>query len=301
MTCVILTYNEETHIERAIASVRGVADDILVIDSFSTDRTVTLAQAAGARVLQHAFVNHAAQFNWGLDNGDIRTSWIFRLDADEYIGADLASRMRDELAAMPSDVAGVLLSRRHIWMGRWVRHGGRYPLHMLRIWRNGQGRVENRWMDEHVIVEGGRTVHMQGEFADACERDITFFVTKHNGYATREAFEVLNTNYGLITLGAEDSDKLSRQAKMKRFIKKNIYSRIPFGIGPIFYFLFRYIVQLGFLDGRSGFIYHFMQGLWYRLLVESKVYEFELSLKDCPDNAARIARLQDLTGLRFMA
>lgn len=300
ITAVILTHNEDMHIARAVASARQICSDVVVIDSFSTDRTVELAEAAGARVLQNPWVNYARQFQWGLDNGGVETRWVLRLDADELIGSDLAARINAQLPGIAADVAGVTFDRRHIFMGRWIRHGGRYPLRLLRLWRTGQGEVEDRWMDEHVLVSGGRTVHMKGEFDDASLRDIAFFVTKHNGYAAREAIDVLDQRYNLFgrvdDLTAQNS---GWQAGFKRFVKQKIYNRLPFGTGPFCYFLFRYFLQLGFLDGRSGLIYHFMQGFWYRFLVDIKLVELEAAIAGLTTREERIAVLAKATGLKL--
>jgi glycosyltransferase involved in cell wall biosynthesis len=300
LAVLILTYNEAIHIERAISSVRGIARDILVVDSFSTDSTVELARCAGARVIQNKFVNQSKQFQWGLDNGDIGTTWIMRLDADEIIEPDLVAEITRDLPGMPETVVGVNFNRKHIFMGRWVRHGGRFPLRLLRLWRRGKGRVEDRWMDEHIVVWGGSTVTMKGGFSDANENDLTFFTEKHNKYATREAVEVLSQRYGLLPRDeAFNAQAVSRQAGIKRWVKESIYNRLPFWVGPLGYFLYRYFLQLGFLDGRSGLIYHFLQGFWYRFLVGAKVEEFEAKIADCTSNEERRERLALLTGLKI--
>lgn len=298
MAVLILTFNEARHIERAIESIRSIAREVVVVDSFSTDDTVERARRAGARVLQNRFVNYSKQFQWGLDNAGIQTEWIMRLDADEVIEPDLVARIAQDLPRQGADVAGINIDRKHIFMGRWVRHGGRYPLRLLRIWRTKQGRIEDRWMDEHIVVWGGRTVTFPGGFADMNMNDLTFFTDKHNKYATREAIDKLSQRYGLFERDeAFSSDAVSRQAGMKRWMKESVYNRLPFWVGPTGYFLYRYIFQLGFLDGRSGLIYHFLQGFWYRFLVEAKVVELEAEIADCTTNAQRTARLQQLTGL----
>jgi glycosyltransferase involved in cell wall biosynthesis len=300
ITTVILTFNEEMHIERAIVSAKAVSRDVLVVDSYSTDRTVELAKAAGARVIQNEWINYSRQFQFALDNGAIDTAWTLRLDADELIGQDLAVRINERITTMPSTVAGVVFNRRHIWMGSWVRHGGRFPLLLLRLWRTGQGKVEDRWMDEHVIVEGGHTIKMDGEFADSSLRDLSFFVSKHNGYAAREAIDVLNQRYTLFDRPDEITAQNSGwQASLKRIAKERIYNNLPFGVGPLMYFLYRYFIQLGFLDGKSGLIYHFMQGFWYRFLVESKVYECEQAMRSCATREERLAVLTQVTGLKL--
>lgn len=298
LAVVILTFNEERHLARALASIAGIAAEVFVIDSFSTDKTVEIARAHGAAVLQNKFINYAKQFQWGLDHAPITASWIMRLDADEIIEADLADKIRNELPALPADVAGVNLKRKHIFLGRWIRHGGRYPLLLLRIWRRGLGRIEDRWMDEHIILQGGRTVTFEGGFADHNLNDLTFFTDKHNKYATREAIDVINQRRGLfqrdVDLIAEEG---SRQAAIKRWVKEKLYNRIPYQVSTPAYFLYRQIVQLGFLDGKEGLVYHGLQGFWYRFLVGAKVQELEAAIAHIDDPAKVRAELRRITGL----
>jgi len=302
ITAIILTYNEAIHLERAIRSIHPFARQILVVDSGSTDGTAEIAQRLGAEVHTHAFVNQARQFQWALDSLDIRGEWLLRLDADEIIEPDLAQAIADRLPQLPADVVGVKLKRKHIFMGRWVRHGGRYPLVMLRLWRHGHGRVEDRWMDEHVVVWGGRTVTFDGGFADHNLHDLSYFTDKHNKYATREAIEVLNQRLGLFARDeALNAHSASFQASFKRRVKERLYNRIPFTVSAPLYFLWRYVIQLGFLDGRSGLVYHFLQGGWYRFLVGAKVMELERAVAHLHDKAAICAELSRLTGHRLVA
>ena len=237
LAVVILTFNEEKHIERALASVHGMAKEIFVIDSFSTDATVELAHAKGAVVLQNTFVNQARQFQWALDNAPVNADWIMRLDADEIIEPDLAAEIAAKLPVLPRDVAGINLNRKTIFLGRWIKHGGRYPMYLLRIWRRGQGRIEDRWMDEHMIVEGGRIVNFKGGFADHNLNDLTAWTAKHNHYATRFAIDALNNAYGLF-----DSDPALlaqsglSQAGIKRRLKTGVFDKIPFWLGAPAYF-----------------------------------------------------------------
>lgn len=302
ITAIILTYNESRHIARAIRSVQAFAGQICVVDSGSTDGTTDIAENLGAEIVTHAFVNQAKQFQWALDTLDIKGQWVLRLDADEIIEPDLAREIAEELPRLPADVVGIHLKRKHIFMDRWVRHGGRYPLVMLRLWRHGHGRVEDRWMDEHVVVRGGRTVSFNGGFADHNLNDLTYFTTKHNQYATREAIEVLNQRLGLF--GRDEglnARSASPQAAVKRWIKERLYNRIPFTVSATLYFLWRYIFQLGFLDGRSGLVYHFLQGYWYRFLVGARVMELERAVAQLDDKAAICAELSRLTGHKLVA
>lgn len=297
---VILTYNEEIHIARAIGSVASFAKEIFVIDSYSRDRTAQIARELGAQVLQHEFVNYAKQFQWAIDHAPIGAGWVFRLDADEIVSDDLADEIQTRLAGLPANVVGVNLKRRHIFLGRWIRHGGRYPLVLLRIFRNGHARVENRWMDEHMIVEGGEVLTFANDFADVNLNGLSFFTAKHNAYASREAIDVLNAKYGL-SAGAEalSASSTGFQAMMKRRIKERIYNKMPFWAGPTLYFAYRLIVQRGFLDGKEGLIYHVLQGFWYRFLVGAKLTEFERGLSGLNTVAARVEALERITGYKL--
>jgi glycosyltransferase involved in cell wall biosynthesis len=300
LSVVILTYNEVGHIARALASVASIASEIFVIDSGSTDDTAALARAAGAEVLTHPFVNQAQQFQWALDNAPITADWVMRLDADEMIEPDLATTIAARLDGLPAGVNGVNLKRKHVFMGRWIKHGGRYPLTLLRIWRRGKARIEQRWMDEHMLLTEGATVTFEGGFSDVNLNDLTFFTDKHNKYATREAVDVLNQKYGLFARDeALDTRATSAAASGKRWLKEGFYNRLPFWVGPLGYFLYRYIIQLGFLDGREGLIYHGLQGGWYRFLVAAKIVELEREIAPLPTPEARLEALERLTGYRL--
>ena len=302
ITVIILTQNEEKHIERAIISVLPFSTQIIVVDSGSTDRTVEIAEQYGAYVKINKFINYAKQFQWALDNFSIKTSWVMRLDADEIIEPDLAEEIKSKIPNLPLDIAGINLDRKHIFMGRWVRHGGRYPLRLLRIWRNGQGRIEDRWMDEHMVIWGGRTTTFAGGFSDHNLNDLTYFTEKHNKYATREAIDALNQKLKLFPQDqALNNKSASLQASFKRWAKEHIYNNLPFTFSSTVYFLGRYIFQLGFLDGRSGLVYHFLQGWWYRFLVGAKIMELEQAIAHLDDKVEICAELSRLTGLKIEA
>ncbi len=296
---VILAFNESVHLPRALHHVRNFAREIFVIDSFSTDDTVSLAKAGGAQVLQHAFQNYARQFEWALENAPITADWVMRLDADEIVESDLAEEIMLKLPSMPADVTGINLNRKTIFQGKFIRWGGRYPLTLLRIWRRGKAHIEDRWMDEHMYLTDGRTVTFQGGFADHNLYDLTFFTAKHNGYASREALDVLNQRLHLfepqLALTAEST---ARQAKLKRLLKESVYNRLPFEISAFLFFLYRYIFQLGFLDGRRGLVYHVLQGFWYRFLVGAKLRELEIAVKNVSTDDEKRAAVERLAHQR---
>ncbi|TNM65317.1 glycosyltransferase family 2 protein [Aliirhizobium smilacinae] len=300
VTTIILTYNEERHIARAIESAARFSSQIFVVDSFSKDQTTRIASEMGAIVLTNVFVNQAAQFQWALDNAPVTGEWILRLDADEIIEPDLAQEIVDKLPSVAQDVNGVTMDRKHIFLGRWIRHGGRYPLRLLRLFRAGFGSIEQRWMDEHIVVSSGRIVHFYGGFADHNLNDLTFFTEKHNKYATREAVDVLTQRYRLKSKDSGcEAVAMSRQASFKRQIKEKIYNKLPFSVSSFGYFAFRYLGQAGFLDGREGLIYHFLQGYWYRFLVGAKILELERAINGLDNDIEQVVALERLTGLKM--
>lgn len=276
LTVIILAFNEEKHLARCLQSLAGVTRRVVVVDCFSTDATAEIARSHGADVVQHAWVNYATQLNWALDNVPIDTQWIMRLDADEVVTPELAETLRRELPRYPEAVTGLTVNRQIHFLGRWIRHGAIYPLRMLRVWRTGHGRCENRWMDEHMVV-GGEIAHVDADIADINLNNVTWWTAKHNQYASREAVDLL-MHRGRAESGAGTA-QMSFQAKAKRWMKEKVYSRLPLGVRALLYFIYRYFLRLGFLDGWQGLAFHFLQGFWYRFLVDVKVHELETLMK----------------------
>jgi len=297
---IILTYNESLHLPRCLEHVAGFAREIFVVDSYSTDATIEQARAGGAVVLQHPFRNQAQQFQWALENCPITAAWVMRLDADEVVEPDLAQEIVTRLPQLAPEITGVVLNRKTIFQGRFLRHGGRYPLLLLRIWRRGSARIENRWMDEHIYLTEGKPVAFRGGFADHNLHDLTAFVQKHNQYATREALDVLNRRLSLRESGVElTAAATAGQARVKRFLKERIYNRVPFELAAVGYFFFRYVIQLGFLDGREGLTYHVLQGFWYRFLAGAKLRELEKAIRKTSSPDELHGEILRLTGRRL--
>jgi len=263
---LVLTFDEEKHIARCLRSIDGVCDAVLVVDSHSKDATAEIARAYGADVLTHPFRNYATQMNWGLDRLAGRGGWILRLDADEVVTAETAAALRRCVEAAPPEVDGLFVRRRMHFMGRRMRWGGVDPVWQLRLFRNGRGRCEMRWMDEHIEVTGA-TLRTDVVIDDINLNSLTWWTDKHNRYASREAIDILFGER------REAASAIHGQAGLKRWLKTNLYLRLSPGLRSILYFLYRYVVRLGVLDGREGFYFHLLQGLWYRTLVDAKVQE----------------------------
>lgn len=279
LIAIVLTLNEAQHLPRCLKSLSGVVDGVLVADCFSTDGTPTIAEALGARVVQREWVNYATQFNWALTQLDPDTNWVLRIDADEYLTPELAEAISACLAKLSPEIEGVLFDRRMTFQGKLIRHGGLFPVQVLRLFRYGRGECENRWMDEHIKVAGA-TERFSGELVDDNLNALTWWTDKHNRYASREAVDLLNLEYGFMPHDSVASLRGGSQAGLKRWMKERVYARLPGGVRALAYFMYRYVLRLGFMDGRAGFAFHFLQGFWYRYLVDAKMAEVRRYMRD---------------------
>lgn len=275
ITAIILTYNEEQHIKRCIDSLSDLVNEIYVVDSFSNDRTIEIAKKAGAKVFQNAWVNYATQFNWALENCNIKSDWVWRIDADEYIDAKEKKSFIESLNNLSDTITGVYIKRKIVFMKKQLLHGGWYPVWHLKIWRNGKGFCENRWMDEHIKLTEGESIKLNCTQVDENLNDLTWWSQKHNEYATREMVDLLDSKYQIFSKNTVEPKLFGTNEQKKRWLKLS-YLKLPLFIRPIIYFIYRYLFKLGFLDGKSGLVWHILQGFWYRFLVDSKIYELNL-------------------------
>lgn len=272
VVAIILTFNEALHLERCLRSIKGLADQIVVVDCYSTDHTLRIARDASARVIQHHWINYSAQFNWALTQLDKDADWVLRIDADEYLSFGLADEIKCKLSSLDLSIEGVLFDRYMTFGGHLIRYGGVFPVQVLRLFRYGRGECENRWMDEHIKVSG-RTVRFAYEIIDDNLNSLTWWTEKHNKYSSREAVDLLNLEYGFMPHDSVASLRGGGQAGIKRWMKEKVYVALPGGFRAFAYFFYRYVIRLGFLDGPAGTAFHFLQGFWYRYLVDAKVAE----------------------------
>lgn len=274
ITVIILTYNESLHIERCIKSLLPITNNINVIDSFSTDSTVKIASRLGAKVYSNSWINYAKQFQWALENTNINSKWVMRMDADEYLTDELVIEINkidsDEL--ITKNIKGFYIKRQVHFMGKWIKHGGFYPIKLMRIWEKSHGKIESKWMDEHIILDSGNTMILENDLIDKNLNNLSWWINKHNSYSTREAIDILNKSYNLFqSIGISSKISKKSQDKNIRWYKENVYLKFPKYVRAFLYFLFRYFFKLGFLDGKQGIIWHFLQSFWYRFLVDAKV------------------------------
>lgn len=286
LTVIILTYNEEMHIRRCIKNVAPIAQEIFLVDSFSTDRTLEIAKGySNVHILQNKWENnYAKQFNWGLQHSPIKTKWVLRLDADEYLMPELVEELQEKLPSLPEDVSGIIFNRRHIFMDKWMKRGI-YPVKLLRVFQLGKGMCEQRLMDEHIQLTEGCAVEFEHDFCDHNLNDLSWFCHKHVNYAIREAVDLLDIELDLTGAAETDGEKnISKQAQAKR-MKKHKYAKQPLFWRSFAYFCYRYFVKGACLDGKVGFIWTFLQGWWYRTLVDAKIFEVK---KACGNDKEKI-------------
>ncbi|MDU1337668.1 MAG: glycosyltransferase family 2 protein [Clostridium butyricum] len=273
LTTIILTKNEENNIEKCIKSLDGLAERIIVVDSFSDDNTKDLALSLNADVYENKFISHSNQFNWALKNCNITSEWIFRIDADEEMTAELVEEFKDKIPQITEGINGVFLRRRRYFMGRWIKHGDVYPEKVMRLFRTGTAESEDRTMDEHIVLKFGDAIEFESDFEDKDTKDLTFWINKHNWYSNKESAEFIKIYTEQSSNNELHGKILGNQCERRRWLKNKIYYKIPLFVRPVFYFIYRYFFKLGFLDGKEGLIYHVLQAFWYRFLVDSKIYE----------------------------
>jgi glycosyltransferase involved in cell wall biosynthesis len=265
ITLIVMTRDEEKNLPHCLASVKGLADEIFVVDSGSSDATHAIARSHGAHVVVHEFTTQADQFNWALDNLPIDSHWVLRLDADEYLLPELRAEIARVLHTLPETVNGLLMKRRVVFQERWIRHGGIYPTWLLRLFRNGTARSEAIEMDEHIVLLRGEEQRLQHDFVDHNRNDLAYWTQKHLRFAEREARVLRSLE--------REGDPFGSQPERRRWLKSSVYARTPLFLRAVLYFLYRFILRLGFLDGRPGLVFHVLQGFWYRFYVDALLVE----------------------------
>ncbi len=201
LTAIVLTFNEEANLPDCLASLSGWVQALFVVDSGSSDRTLEIARQHGATIVAHPFETHTKQWAWALATLPIESEWVMGLDADQRVTAAL----REELIRLFSEephrlegIQGLYLNRRHIFRGRWLRYGGLYPKHLLKLFRRNSVRLSEADLVDHHFYVDGHTLALAHDIIEENrkENDIAFWIDKHNRYAKRQAQEELLRRLG---------------------------------------------------------------------------------------------------------
>jgi glycosyltransferase involved in cell wall biosynthesis len=268
---IILTFNSELTIDSTLTSARRVSDDIHVVDSFSTDRTLEIARHYGVDIVQHEFLNYGSQRNWAIQNLPLRYKWELHLDADEQLTDVLVQSINELTDEGVTNTNGFLLARLVKFLGQPIRFGGMYPIWHLRLFRRGSGRCEARQYDQHFLAKG-RIEKLRGPMIDEIRMPLGEWVTRHNRWADAEVLQLLSGESNEEIKG----NPFGHPIEQKRFLRK-CYGGFPLFVRPFLLFLYRYVFRLGFLDGRAGLVFYVLQTFWFRFLIDAKIFEHRIS------------------------
>ena len=279
-TFIILTYNEEQHLPRLLESIKELHATTYVLDSGSTDNTLNICDSYNVKHQFHAFENHPKQWHHALSLFKTTTPWIIGLDADQIVTEELFSLLANFRDQDFSDIDGIYFNRKNYFKGRWIRYGGYYPVYLLKMFRNRVGYSDlNENMDHKFIVPGKTIVWKRGHLIEENlkENEISFWISKHNGYSdllSDEESERIDNQRVQLTPARIWGSPNEQNAWSKR-----LWWKLPRYVRPFLYFGYRFIFRLGFLDGKTGILFHFLQAFWFRLLVDVKIEERLLKAK----------------------
>ena len=269
-TAIIMTKNEEKNIVACLESMAGFAKRCVVIDCGSTDKTVELAKENGADIYFHEFEYYAKQFNWGIDNTNIDTEWIIRLDADERFPKELREELEQIiLENIDKPMNGIMIEANLYFMNKCLKYGGSQKRKMM-LFKRACGRIEDRRRDAHSVIDEGFTVNAKHRFLHYDFKDLDTFIRRYNWYATREMQDYID-----YTRGVEQNQVAGEEIQKVRNKKFGIYYKFPKFVRCWLLFVYTFVFQGGFLDGKAGLMYTFFDTYWYRFLVDAKIYEYE--------------------------
>jgi glycosyltransferase involved in cell wall biosynthesis len=264
---VILTFNSASIVRETVSQAKKVSPHIFVVDSHSSDATPAILAELGCTVVQRPFSNYSDQRNWAISQVEKSHDWQLHLDADEVLDDRSIAEINALLSGTP-EFEAYMIRRRDYFMGKMLRFSGVNPWH-LRLFRSGVGRCESRLYDQHFIspAKPGR---LNGFMHDKNAARLSDWIASHNRWSDAEAKEKLGPRT------AADNvlkPRLMGDARERTRFIKELYYKLPTGLRSVSYFIYRYVFRLGFLDGKTGFYFAFFQALWFRMLVDAKMYE----------------------------
>lgn len=271
LAVVILTFNEELNLEKCLKSVSSLACPIYVIDSFSTDKTEEIARKYNAIFIQNNFTTHTLQWKFALEVIDKNIDWVLGLDADQTLSNELQVEINN-LFNTTTDLPhnGYYIQRNNYFLGKWIRYGGYQNRFLLKLFKRDKVYLdESELMDHHFYVSGTTSKLKNDLDENNLKENLDFWKKKHYKYAelqAKEEYEKLLSNKGKL-FGNQDE---------RRLFLKSLWNRMPLFIRPALYFLYRYFILFGFLDGKVGSKFHYLQAYWYRRKVDENIYNLRV-------------------------
>lgn len=273
ISVIVLTFNEQANIGPCLRTIAGWAHEVFVVDSGSTDRTLDIVRTFTDKVVYHPFENYSKQRNWAQTSLPLGQEWVCHIDADERVTPHLESELRRFFASAPAreHVKGLMIRRQIVFAGRHIKHGGIYPSYTCRIFRRFSGSCEDREYDQHFVVNG-HTHTLEADLQELTAASLFSWTGRHNKWAQMEARQLLKGSSGRDTEGVQ-AKLTGSPIERRRWLRSSVYARSPMFLRAFLYFLSRYVVRGGFLDGVPGLIYHVLQGFWFRFYVDACCYE----------------------------
>lgn len=260
VSVMIFTLNEEIHLPSCLESVKW-SEDVIIVDSFSSDRTEEIAKAGGARFFQHAFSGFGDQRNWALKNTAPRHEWVLMLDADERVTPELAGELTLTASAAPAEIAAYRLKRKFYFRKRWLRRAALYPTWLVRFIRKDRVAYVNRGHAESQTIDG-LVKPLSNDLIDENLKGASEWHKRQAAYAAKEAlYEIESEKTG--GLGSRHGGPMARRDFLKRTL-----SRVPGR--PILFFLYAYVLRGGFLEGGPALEYCLGKMNYYRLIGKEK-------------------------------
>jgi glycosyltransferase involved in cell wall biosynthesis len=262
VSALIFTLNEEIHLPACLDSLAW-CDDVVVVDSFSSDRTVDMCRERGVRVFQRRFDGFGTQRNWALSNASPRNPWVLILDADERVPPEMVRELSERLPGVPPEVGAFRVARRFYFWGRWLRYSSLYPSYVVRLCRAGRVSYANRGHAETQDVDGA-TWQLETDLIDENRKGLGEWFSRQNRYSGSEAeFELAQEALPWRFTELANADPLRRRAALKR-LAASVPGR------PFWYFLYSYVVRGGFLDGAHGLVFCLLKSMYQWMIVIKK-------------------------------
>ncbi len=295
VTLIILCFNEEANLPALLESLNGININKFAVDSYSTDSTLDLLNKNGVTYLQHPFENYSRQRNWAQENNPFKSEWVLHIDAGERLTDEFVKWFNNSFDPAKT-VDGYAFSRRTLIFGNEVKHGGHYPQFHMRLFRADKGRCEDKIYDQHFYVDGGMTevVRDHVDIIDTVMENWQTFVVGHARWAVFEAVERLANKEDK---GNVKPNLWGNPIERKRWLKNNIFQKSPLFVRAYLYYFYRYFLRLGFLDGKTGLAFHFLQGFWFRFLVDAVILELKTKMK--MQNLSLLEIVQDEYGKKY--